>query len=54
MISVDYLHEILAKVLTTPSPSGYTQQVMELKNEVSEEFGYSVTPTKKGATIITI
>ena len=54
MISVDYLHKILVKVLTTPSPSGYTHQVISLIREVSEEFGYSVILTKKGAAIITI
>ncbi len=54
MISVDYLHKILTKVLTTPSPSGFTHEVMEIIREVSEQFQYPISFTKKGAAIITI
>ena len=54
MISVEYLHKILTKVLTTPSPSGYTYKVIELVKETAEKFNYAVTLTKKGACVIEI
>ena len=54
MISVDFLHEILTKILTTPSPSGFTDKVMEIIKQVSEQFKFPVNFTKKGAAIITI
>lgn len=54
MISVEYLHGILVKVLTTPSPSGYTYKVIKIIKETAEKFGYAVTLTKKGACIIEI
>jgi putative aminopeptidase FrvX len=54
MISIEYLHGILTKILTTPSPSGYTHKVIEIIKENAINFGYNVTLTKKGACIIEI
>ena len=54
MISIEYLHEILTKVLTTPSPSGYTHNVLEIVKDTVNEFKFSVSLTKKGACVIEI
>jgi putative aminopeptidase FrvX len=54
MISIEYLHEILLRVLSTPSPSGFTHQIMEIIRETAEKFGYSARLTKKRACIIEI
>ncbi len=54
MISEDYLHSILVEILTTPSPSGYTHNIISLIKKNVEKFGYSVKLSKKGAATISI
>lgn len=52
MIDVSYLHTILTKILTTPSPSGYTHKVIELVKEEATRLGCEVSLTRKGAAVI--
>lgn len=54
MIDESYLHEILTKILKTPSPSGFTHKVIDIIKNESLKFGYDTVLTKKGALIITV
>ncbi|MHA2225722.1 MAG: M42 family metallopeptidase [Candidatus Hodarchaeales archaeon] len=54
MISINYIHEILTQVLTTPSPSGFTHKVIELVKKEAEKLEFNVNLTKKGTAIITL
>ena len=54
MISEKYLHTILTEILTTPSPSGFTHNIISLIKKSVEDLGYSVILSKKGAATITL
>lgn len=49
-----YIVEILEKIVNTPSPSGYTKQVMSLVEEEAIRFGYEISYNRKGGLIITV
>jgi putative aminopeptidase FrvX len=51
MINVDYTLEVLKKICTTPSPSGYTKAVMELLEKEFKSLGMEVTYNSKGGLI---
>lgn len=56
MIAVDvkYFYEKLEKLLTTPSPSGYTHEIMKEMEAWTQALGYAFEWTEKGTGIITI
>ncbi len=49
MIDIKYIVEILEKICTTPSPTGYTNKAMKILEEEFCKFGMSVNYTRKGA-----
>ena len=53
-IDTDYLLEFLEKLLTTPSPTGYTEEAISLTAEEMSKFpDLSVNTTRKGALVAT-
>ncbi|OXM87877.1 M42 family metallopeptidase [Paenibacillus rigui] len=53
-INRTYVLEILERLLLTPSPSGFTHDIMKLIAEQTEKLGYSMSFTKKGGGVITV
>ncbi|RUS46186.1 M42 family metallopeptidase [Cohnella sp. AR92] len=53
-VNAPYVEEILMKLLTTPSPSGYCMHIMKLLEEEAAKLGYEVERTPKGNGIVTI
>ncbi|WP_068775633.1 M42 family metallopeptidase [Paenibacillus sp. FJAT-26967] len=53
-INRSYVLEVLDMLLTTPSPSGYTHQIMAKVKAETEKLGYTMELTNKGCGIITI
>lgn len=53
-INRTYVLELLERLLLTPSPSGFTQNIMKLAGEQAEKLGFPMTFTHKGGGIITI
>ncbi len=53
-IDKSYFLDLIQRILTTDSPSGFTMQVMKLIEEESTHLGYDFEYTKKGGGIITI
>lgn len=47
--SMDYLLDVLIRLLKTPSPTGFTEQAVELIEEELAALGVNPTRTKKGA-----
>lgn len=57
MIQVEnknYVVTILEKLVNTPSPSGYTKDVMELIEKEAADFGFPITYNRKGGMIISV
>ena len=51
-IDTDYLLDFLSTLLTTPSPTGYTQQAIGLTESYMEAFPFlKITHTRKGALV---
>lgn len=53
-INPDYVLKILKKLLLTPSPSGYTDQIMKLVMEEAGKLGLEMRRTNKGGGFLTI
>ncbi|WP_040949226.1 M42 family metallopeptidase [Gorillibacterium massiliense] len=53
-INRDYVLAFAEELLRTPSPTGFTQQVMKRIGKEVESLGYSFTQTPKGMGIITV
>ena len=49
---MDYLVRQIEKLVNTPSPSGFTKQVMGYVEEQAKELGFTSTYTKKGGLVI--
>ena len=49
-----YMVTILEKLSNTPSPSGYTKDVMKLVEQETTQFGYETSYNRKGCLIITV
>jgi putative aminopeptidase FrvX len=49
-----YMTEILEMLLRTPSPTGYTHQIMQKVQSEVTKLGYELTYTNKGCGIVTI
>ena len=53
-INMQYVSENLVRILKTPSPSGYTKDVIDLVRKEFENLGVETYITKKGALVATI
>lgn len=51
MINLDYTLDVLRKICTTPSPSGYTKAVMEILEKEFKSLGMEVSYNSKGGLI---
>ena len=51
---MDYILETLERIVNTPSPSGYTKEVMEIIRREAENFGFQTEFNRKGGLIITV
>lgn len=51
---MDYIIEFLEKLVNTPSPSGYTKEVMKLVEEEAARYGFASVYNRKGGLIITV
>lgn len=52
--TIEYILEFAKKILSIPSPSGYTKEVIEYVEGVAYDLGYETSKTKKGNLIITV
>lgn len=53
-INESYVLDILQRLLNTPSPSGYCQNIMKLVQEETVKLGYDFQYTNKGCGLITV
>jgi putative aminopeptidase FrvX len=53
-LNQDYIIRILKMLLNTPSPTGYTHQIMAKVEAELGQLGYTMTYTNKGCGIVTI
>ena len=53
-MNTQYILDTLKELMAIDSPSGYTQEVMELVEQKSEEMGFGFEMTHKGNGIITV
>ncbi|WP_195571609.1 M42 family metallopeptidase [Paenibacillus sp. 1001270B_150601_E10] len=53
-INKDYVTGLLMKLLSTPSPTGYTHHAMNLLKEEAEKLGYTMERNAKGCGIIRV
>lgn len=51
-VDKEYLIRTLKKILEIPSPSGYTQRVMEEISKEAEKFGFKSSQNRKGGLMI--
>lgn len=51
---MNYIVDILEKIVNIPSPSGYTKKVMELIEREAAGFGFSVSYNRKGGMLIEV
>lgn len=54
MATMEYIVEVLEKLVNTPSPSGYTREVMKLVEEEAAKWGYASSYNRKGGLIIEV
>lgn len=54
METVEYIIKTIEKLVTIPSPSGYTKEVMAFVEEEAERFGYTSEYSNKGGLIISV
>ncbi len=52
--TIPYVVSFLEKIINTPSPSGYTKQVMKLVEDEAACFGYSSYYNRKGGLVIEV
>ncbi len=50
----NFYFETVKKLLETPSPSGYYQEITTVLKEYADEFGVDFALTKKGCAVITV
>ena len=48
-----YIRDV-ERIVNTPSPSGYTKEVMEIIRREAENFGFQTEFNRKGGLIITV
>ena len=51
MNTIDYVVETIQKLVNIPSPSGFTQKVMDFVKVEAESFGYSCELSRKGGLV---
>jgi len=49
-----YVLELLEKLLNTPSPTGFTHDIIEILREEATKLGYAFETTNKGCGLITV
>ncbi|TCZ81010.1 M42 family peptidase [Paenibacillus albiflavus] len=49
-----YVLELLEKLLNTPSPTGFTHDIIEILREETAKLGYAFETTNKGCGLITV
>jgi putative aminopeptidase FrvX len=54
METLEYMIKTIEKLVTIPSPSGYTKEVMTFVEEEAERFGYTSEYSNKGGLIISV
>ncbi len=54
LFNESYFYELAKDILTTPSPSGYTHQVIEKVKAYADDLGLKSTKTNKGNLIVEI
>ncbi len=54
MKDMDYIIEIIEKLVNIPSPSGYTKEAIDFVKEEAKKFGYSSESNQKGGLIINV
>ncbi len=54
METLEYIVKTIEKLVTIPSPSGYTKEVMTFVEEEAERFGYTSEYSNKGGLIISV
>ena len=54
METLEYIVKTIEKLVTIPSPSGYTKEVMAFVEEEAERFGYTSEYSNKGGLIISV
>jgi len=54
MNTIDYVVETIQKLVNIPSPSGFTQKVMDFVKAEAESFGYSCELSRKGGLVISV
>lgn len=52
MDTMDYVISFLERIINTPSPSGYTKEVMEMVEEEAKRLGFASGYNRKGGLII--
>ncbi len=52
--TMDYIIKTIETLVNIPSPSGFTEEVMEFVRKEAESFGYSCSYSKKGGLIISV
>lgn len=50
----DFYFQTVTRLMKTPSPSGYTREILPVIREIAEAGGAAVTETAKGCALITI
>lgn len=54
METLEYIIKTIEKLVTIPSPSGYTKEIMSFVEEEAERFGYTSEYSNKGGLIISV
>ena len=50
-VDMEYVQDVLLRLLRTPSPAGRTDQVMQLVGEEMEAIGLEFELTRRGALV---
>lgn len=54
METIEYIIQMIEKLVNIPSPSGFTEEVMSFVKQEAEGFGYQTEYTKKGGLVVTV
>lgn len=54
LTDIEYIRNLLVKILKTPSPTGHTKDVMALLTNEAKSLSYETVSTNKGALLISV
>ncbi|BCJ96783.1 aminopeptidase [Anaerocolumna cellulosilytica] len=54
MNTMDYIIRTIEELVTIPSPSGFTKEVMEYVKKQSESFGYTCSYNQRGGLVVAV